>query len=67
MIVENNANIQYGHDPVIHLNELRNPLIKNEIVNVPDTGSKIAIAGVIAGILLVSGGGFLVYRRYKKA
>ena len=67
MIVENNANIQYGHDPVIHLNELRNPLIKNEIVNVPDTGSKVAIAGVIAGVLLVSGGGFLVYRRYKKA
>ena len=66
MIVENNANIQYGHDPVIHLDELRNPLIKNEIVNVPDTGSKVAIAGVIAGVLLISGGGYVLYRRYKK-
>ena len=36
-----------------------------DIVNVPDTGSFISIAGTILGTALVSGGGYAAYRKYK--
>ena len=68
--VNNNANIQYGDDPVINLAQLQNPLyIKpdNKVVPIPDTGSNIKVIGILAGILLSTGGGYLIYRRYQKA
>ena len=67
LLVENNASIQYDNDPIIKLDELRNPLVNKQVVNVPDTGSTIAIAGVIVGLALVSGGGYILYRKYKHA
>lgn len=67
-LVENNATIQYDNDPIIALDELRNPLlIDSKEVRVPDTGSQLAIAAVVAGIAFVSSGGYLMYKRYKTA
>ena len=68
LLVENNATIQYDDDPTIKLDELRNPLVPpTQVVKVPDTGSQIAIAGLVSGIALISGGAYLIYRRYKTA
>ena len=68
MLVENNADIQYGHDPVIHLDELRNPLVpKTQVVKIPNTGSSIAIAGIVAGIALISCGAYVIYSKSKHA
>ncbi len=39
---------------------------KKSKVNIPDTGSNAPIITVIAGAILIGGGGYLVYRRYKK-
>ena len=68
-IVQNNASMRYGENgPVIKLAELKNPLAGSpSIINIPDTGSTIAIIGVVAGLALIGGGGYLVYKRYKKA
>lgn len=40
-----------------------NELIKNEKVVVPDTGSNASILAIIAGVLLVSGGGYILYKK----
>ena len=67
-IVENNADIQYENEPILHLDELRNPLnVNNKEVKVPDTGTQLAIAGLIFGTALITGGGYVLYRRYKNA
>ena len=63
--VNNKASVQYGNDPAIDIAELHNPIKQD--VPVPNTGSTIAIASIITGIALVSGGGYFVYRKYKKA
>lgn len=63
LLVENNATIQYDDDPVIKLDELRNPLVENQVVGVPNTGSNIAIISVVTGIVLVAAGGYLIYRK----
>ena len=68
LLVENNASIQYDDDPVIKLDELRNPLVQNpSLVNIPNTASVITITGIVLGVSLIGGGSYLIYRRYKKA
>ena len=64
--VNNKATVKYNDDPEIQLPELSNPLIPESIINIPDTGSTIAIIGVVAGIALVASGGYLIYKKYKK-
>ncbi len=63
LLVENNASIQYDDDPVIKLDELRNPLLNNQFISIPDTGSNIAIISIVTGIILVASGGYLIYRK----
>ena len=67
-LVENKATIQFDDDPMIELDELRNPLIPGtQVVKVPNTASQLAVAGIVAGTVLVGAGGYLIYRRYKNA
>ena len=42
-----------------------NTPIKKTKVKVPNTGSKLAIATILVGTILVASGGYLVYNRYK--
>lgn len=65
--VNNNASIKFGDDDPIQLNELRNPLVDTSIVKIPDTGNSIAIIGMVAGVLLIGLGGYVIYKQYKKA
>ncbi len=67
-IVENKATIKYDDDPTIRLEELRNPLlVEEQEVKVPNTASNIAIAAVATGTVFMVAGGYLIYKRYKKA
>ena len=65
--VHNKASIKYADGTEIELPELSNPLQSGSIIDIPDTASTIAIIGVIAGLALVGGGGYLIYKKYKKA
>lgn len=47
-----------------HLKIYNSP-IKKKIIEVPDTGSKIAFISIIAGLSMISVGGYFVYQRYK--
>lgn len=68
--VNNHASMVYEHDgKTIFLNELKNPLKETliDVVKIPDTASTIAITGIVAGVALLSYGGYTLYKRYKKA
>ena len=47
-----------------HLKIYNSP-IEKKIVEVPDTGSKVAFISIIAGLSMISVGGYFVYQRYK--
>ena len=66
--VENNATAQYENEQVINLNELENPIyVPTKIIPAPDTGTNGAIIGILLGSVITCAGGFLIYRKYKKA
>ena len=65
-LVKNNASIQFGNNPVIALNELKNPLKEVYVpkkIFVPNAASPIQVAVVAAGVaILISGVGSLLKR-----
>ena len=73
-IVQNDANIQYGQDPVIHLNELKNPLVEEpkvvpkkptkKKIKVANTASPVSVAVILIGISLVGAAIYFVYKNY---
>ncbi len=65
-MVKNNANIKYEDENEILLQELMNPVVKVESmdVKVPDTGSNITIVGIAIGVVLIGSGGYALYRKY---
>ena len=65
-MIKNNANIQYDGEDEINLQELVNPVVKVESmdIDVPNTGSKVAIFGVCVGTLLLGFGGYSIYRKF---
>ncbi|MBQ6546734.1 MAG: isopeptide-forming domain-containing fimbrial protein [Bacilli bacterium] len=66
--VQNNATAQYGNEQVIKLNELENPIyIPEEVIPTPDTGTHGALIGVLLGLAISGSGGYLIYRKYKRA
>lgn len=65
--VQNSANIQYGQDPVIHLNELKNPLAEKPgttPVPAPNTASPLSIAVIVIGLTLVAASIYFAYKNY---
>ena len=65
-IVQNNANIQFDDDSAIHLDELKNPLLlESTVVKAPNTASSVEVASLVLGVILVCGGGYIIYRKYK--
>ena len=62
--VKNKASLEYVGSSSITLDELKNPLDKP--IWIDNVGSAIAISGIIFGVLLVGGGSYLIYKRYKK-
>ena len=62
--VKNKASLEYVGSSSITLDELKNPLDKP--IWIDNVGSVIAISGIIFGVLLVGGGSYLIYKRYKR-
>ena len=65
--VINNASAIYDGDSLIKLAELENPIVEVDIVKIPDTASSVAIIGIVAGVLLIGLGGYVIYTQYKKS
>ena len=65
--VKNNASVTYEGDSLVKLAELENPIVESSIIRIPDTASSIAIVGIVAGVLLIGLGGYVIYTQYKKS
>ena len=68
--VLNNASVRYDNERLINLNQLENPVYtptpEEKVIPTPDTGSNVAILGILSGLALVGVGGYFIYKKYKK-
>ena len=68
--INNTAIVTYEGEEPIELKGLTNRIIatkQKQEIKVPDTGSQLVVAEIVSGIVLISGGAYVIYRKYKSA